>query len=137
MFDDRETPGRERAHRGRVPALSVSLTVCLFSLSALVTGCGDDGLGKRYRVSGTITYGGKPVEQGIITFEPVDPNGRVAAGSITAGEYSLTTLQPDDGALAGKYRVTILSKDVDAAMASDPMAKKAEDPQKQAHYANK
>ena len=46
-------------------------------------------------------------------------------------------MSPDDGALPGKYRVTVVSKDFDAALANDPLAKAAEDPQKQAHFANK
>jgi len=100
-------------------------------------GCSDDGLGKRYAVSGTVTYKEKPVEQGTITFEPVDDKGRIAAGTITNGRYSLTTLQADDGALPGKYRVTVVSKDFDAALASDPAARNAEDPQKRSHAANR
>jgi hypothetical protein len=103
----------------------------------LVPGCSDDGIGKRYAVSGMVTYQGKPLEQGTITFEPEDPKGRIATGSLSAGRYSLTTLKPDDGALPGKYRVTITSTDVEAALANDPAAKAAEDPQKRAAAAYK
>jgi hypothetical protein len=98
----------------------------------LAVGCSDDGIGKRYAVSGMVSYQGKPVEQGTITFEPEDSKGRIAAGSIAAGRYSLTTLRPGDGALPGKYRVTVTSTDIEAALANDPAAKAAEDPQKRA-----
>jgi hypothetical protein len=103
----------------------------------MVPGCSDDGIGKRYAVSGTVSYKGKPVEQGTITFEPVDPKGRVAAGTITGGRYSLATMPPDNGALPGKYRVTILSNDFDTALASDPAARAADDPQKRAAAASR
>jgi hypothetical protein len=80
-----------------------------------VTGCGDDsGLGKRYSVSGSVTYNGQPVEKGQISFVPADLNKqRAANGFIQDGRYSLTTLTPQDGALPGDYKVTIVSKEAD------------------------
>jgi hypothetical protein len=80
-----------------------------------VTGCGDDsGLGTRYSVSGTVTYNGQPVEKGQISFIPVDLNKqRAANGFIQDGRYSLTTSSPQDGALPGDYKVTIVSKEAD------------------------
>jgi hypothetical protein len=52
----------------------------------LVTGCGDG----RVRVSGTVMYEGKPLELGIISFEPADGVGPTTGGPITDGEYDLT-----------------------------------------------
>jgi hypothetical protein len=52
----------------------------------VVTGCGDG----RVRVSGTVVYEGKPLEQGIISFEPADGVGPTTGGLITDGEYDLT-----------------------------------------------
>jgi hypothetical protein len=80
----------------------------------LIPGCGDDsGLAKRYSVSGTVTYQGKNVEKGTITFKPDDPAGRTASGDIKDGSYSLTTATPGDGALPGKYKISIVAVDVD------------------------
>jgi len=77
-------------------------------------GCGDDtGLAKRYPVSGKVTYKGEPVEKGRISFVPTTPDGRPAAGQIENGRYSLTTLAPDDGAIPGKYKVTVLAQEID------------------------
>jgi hypothetical protein len=77
-------------------------------------GCGDDtGLAKRYPVSGKVTYKGAPIESGRISFEPTTPDARPAAGQIENGRYSLTTLAPGDGAIPGKYRVTVLSQEID------------------------
>jgi hypothetical protein len=91
----------------------VSLLVAVPVVAAVV-GCGDSsGLAKRYPVSGTVTYHGKPLERGTISFAPADGKGRAAGGAITDGRYSLTTQDPDDGALPGKYRVGILAKEAD------------------------
>ena len=61
-------------------------------------GCGDDtGLGKRYPVSGTVTYNGTPLEKGQISFIATDKNKqRDANGFIQAGRYTLTTATPED-----------------------------------------
>jgi hypothetical protein len=81
----------------------------------MVLGCGDDELGKRYAVSGSVTRQGKPLTKGSVNFMPANPStGRAATGEIRPdGTYSLTTQNPDDGALAGDYRVVISMVDVD------------------------
>jgi hypothetical protein len=77
-------------------------------------GCGDDsGLAKRYPVSGKVTYKGEAVEKGTIAFVPVEAGGRAASGQIDKGSYSLTTLSPGDGAMSGKYKVTVISTEID------------------------
>ncbi len=87
----------------------------LLAVPALVVmaSCGtDDGLGKRYAVSGTVTYNGKPLEKGTISFVSEDLKDNIGAtGPITNGSYTLSTGGNDDGARAGKYKVTITSKD--------------------------
>jgi len=87
----------------------------LVGMSAVVIlGCGDTtGLPKRYPVSGTVTYQGKPVEKGSINFIATAADGRSAAGEIQNGEYSLTTAEPGDGAIPGKYKVTVVAVDID------------------------
>jgi hypothetical protein len=80
----------------------------------LVAGCGDDtGIARRYRVSGTVTYKGEPVPKGNISFIPTAPGGREASGAISNGWFTLTTATPDDGALPGSYKVTVLAQDID------------------------
>lgn len=93
--------------------MSVSASLALGLIAAF--GCGDDtGLGKRYAVSGMVTYNGKPVEKGQITFVATDKNTqRDANGFIQGGRYTLTTATPDDGALPGEYGVTVKSIEVD------------------------
>jgi hypothetical protein len=89
-----------------------------FSMLALpaflvMTSCGtEDNLGKRYPVSGTVTYNGSPLEQGTINFVSEDlKQNYSASGPITKGSYTLSTGGNEDGAQAGKYKVTITSKE--------------------------
>ncbi len=104
------------------PPLGVALAVAGL---VLIAGCGDDfGLGKRYPVSGKVTYKDQPLEKGQISFIPVDPKEtRAAGGTIENGRFSLTTATPGDGALPGKYKVTIRSEDVDTSKVIDTIKK--------------
>jgi major membrane immunogen (membrane-anchored lipoprotein) len=79
----------------------------------VMASCGsDDGLGKRYPVSGTVTYNGQPVERGEISFISEDLKNNIgASGTITNGSYTLSTGGGNDGAQVGKYKVTITAKE--------------------------
>jgi hypothetical protein len=85
-----------------------------------VLGCGDDGLGKRYPVSGTVKYKGTPLDVGTITFYPTSgPNQEVrgASGAIKGGSYTLSTAGTDDGAFPGDYAVAISARAPDMSLA--------------------
>jgi len=89
----------------------VSYRYCtvIFACIALLPllGCGeDDGIGKRYSVSGRVTYKGEPVQRGNVSFAPQGV-GRGANGVLKNGYYSMTTLTPGDGVLPGNYKVGI------------------------------
>ncbi len=80
----------------------------------VISGCSDDGVGKRYSVTGTVNYAGKPVPSAKVTFKPTgDKNARGAYGDVKDGKYTLTTMDPNDGALAGNYLVSIQDIQVD------------------------
>lgn len=89
---------------GRVHAL----LACL----ALV-GCGSGGPAMG-RVSGTVTYQGKPIPKGTVTFIPTDGTRPSATGTINDGAYTLQTTEPGDGAVVGGYKVAI--SDIDPAV---------------------
>ena len=93
----------------------------------VMASCGtDDGLGKRYPVSGTVTYNGKPLEKGEISFVTEDLTKNYGAtGIITNGSYTLSTGGNDDGAQVGKYKVTIKSKEDFAAKAQADFQKES------------
>jgi hypothetical protein len=70
-----------------------------------LTGCGDDGM-NRHRITGTVTYDGKPVESGAIFFEPTASVGMIAPTAylrVENGKYDTG----DKGPVAGKYRVVV------------------------------
>jgi hypothetical protein len=58
--------------------------------------------------SGTVTYKGKPLEKGQIQLLP-ELEGPAAVGSIENGKFVLGTNEEGNGALPGKYRVTVFS----------------------------
>jgi hypothetical protein len=69
---------------------------------SLQIGCGDG----RVRVTGSVTFGGKPVEEGTIAFEPANGQGPSTGGPITDGVYDLTG---DARATAGEKIVRIIA----------------------------
>lgn len=80
-------------------------------LLLICAGCSGDGLEPVYPVSGTITFKGKPVEGAIVAFTP-NTTGQAASGTTDAsGVYKLTTRSSGDGALVGKYSVTVAKYD--------------------------
>jgi hypothetical protein len=104
--------------------MRLSLRVLAVAGALVMTSCGtDDGLGTRFPVSGTVTYNGQPLEKGKISFIPVDPKNIGASGTIDNGSYALSTGGENDGARAGKYKVTISSKEDSVAKAKADFAK--------------
>jgi hypothetical protein len=99
----------------RKQVFSRSLAVLAGPALLVVLGCSDDGLGKRYPVSGMVKYKGEPVAKARISFVPKAGGGQGASGEIENGSYTLTTLNPGDGALPGDYKVTVDAREVDAA----------------------
>jgi hypothetical protein len=89
----------------RIRATRIVLAAGLGCL--LATGC-SDGM-KTAPVKGTLTYKGKPVPNGTITFIP-EGNGPAATGEIRPdGTFELTTYKKGDGAVLGKHTVMIVA----------------------------
>jgi major membrane immunogen (membrane-anchored lipoprotein) len=106
-------PLNEFATAFRSPSRRISALAATLVALGLLTSCSeDDGLGKRFPVSGTVTYNGKPLEQGTISFVSEDLRTNYgASGPIKEGYFTLSTGGNDDGAQAGKYKVTITAKE--------------------------
>lgn len=94
-------------------AVAAALSLAMITLF----GCGDDGLGKRYPVRGTVTYKGQPLAKGAISFYATGSGNetRGAFGMIENGSYSLSTQTDGDGAFPGDYAVSINAKEADLA----------------------
>lgn len=72
----------------------------------LFVGCGGTGGTATVKVTGTVTYGGKALSGVNVTFTP--EKGRPAGGTTdSSGRFSLTTVNPGDGAVEGNHTVTI------------------------------
>lgn len=65
---------------------AVRVAVGFLLAASLAAGCGGPKVGE---VSGTVSYDGKPVEQGAIAFVPADGNGPTAGGAIADGKYTV------------------------------------------------
>src|SRR4051794_7847652 len=94
----------------------------------VLIGCSDDGLARRYPVSGKVTFKGQPLKTGRISFVPEAPDGRGAGAEIVDGAYTLTTQEPGDGAFPGKYKVSVVVQNLDMQeieAASKKLAEKA------------
>ena len=96
---------RRIGHRNRLRGLFLA------TVGLTLAGCGATGPGMA-QVTGKVTYGGKPVPKGLVSFVPAAPGGRNATGQIDeAGNYRLQTENPGDGALTGDYNVSIAARD--------------------------
>jgi hypothetical protein len=79
--------------RGRFPFIAI--------LFIAIAGCGETG---GVMVAGKVTIDGKPVDRGLITFQPVGSAGKPAGASVENGKFTIDksqNLQPGD------YQVTL------------------------------
>lgn len=91
----------------RIVPLSVSLSALLL---VPCIGCGSSAgpAATILPVKGKVTYKGKALTGGTVTFEPDGGAGRDAHGEVRPdGTFELTTFKPGDGAMVGTHRVAI------------------------------
>ena len=87
----------------RTPCLALA-SLAVVSLS--VAGCGSGATSGATKAGGTVTYHGQPLSGVNVTFTP--EQGPCATGATdSAGRFSLMTIRPGDGAVAGKHKVTL------------------------------
>jgi hypothetical protein len=93
--------------------MRILFTALLLSAAGLACcgGCGSSPsgppAGATIPVKGKVTYRGKPLTRGTITFEPTDA-GRDANGAIQSdGSFTLTTFKDGDGAIPGTHKVKV------------------------------
>jgi len=73
-------------------------------LVAAFIGCGEaDPLG-RMEISGTVTFNGQPLNDGSISFEPMEGATTSSGAVVSQGKYAI---QRSEGLPPGKYRVTV------------------------------
>jgi hypothetical protein len=81
----------------RIHTLGSALVIVV---SALLAGCGKPA--GNATVKGEVTYDGKPIESGVISFYPIDPTGGSGGGGIEDGKYDVKGLN------AGRYKMKIV-----------------------------
>ena len=87
---------------------AISFQLLLAALAAGVfSGCGPGGL-KQNEVTGTVIFQGKPLEEGLIEFEPMDGQGSKSGAGIKNGIY---LIPKEKGLFPGRYRVSIIGGD--------------------------
>src|SRR5262249_5371526 len=90
--------------------MSPSALIRKFLITVLALGicAGCNGGPKRQEVPGTVVLKGKPVDEGIIDFEPLDGQPSKSGARILNGEYRIPA---DKGLLPGRYKVSIVAGD--------------------------
>jgi len=100
----------KRSERLDGPRIRAGLLFVL-ALALTATGCGSSGP-EMASVYGTVTYQGKPVPKGTVSFVSADGKHRNATGQLDAnGSYKLQTEASGDGAEPGDYDVTVYAHD--------------------------
>jgi hypothetical protein len=90
-------------------ARKLSFTVFM-AASLGLTGCGQSKKVPTYPVAGKVLIGGKPVAHAIVVFHPEgdEPNtDRPRATTNADGSFTIQTTDGQEGAPAGKYRITV------------------------------
>ena len=83
---------------------AINAVACAVLLAGFVAGCDHDGL-ERVVVSGTVTYQGKPLEEGQIRFQPTANTKAPTSGAfIRKGTYRVDS---QGGVPIGTYKVRI------------------------------
>jgi hypothetical protein len=94
----------------KTPACSRFAILLPLLVLVLISGCGSSGL-TTAPVRGKITYKGKPVPNGTVTYVP-DGDKPAATGEIQPdGTYVLTTYDSGDGAVLGKHSIMIIAQE--------------------------
>lgn len=127
--DDDESPGVRRW-------LVVTLVILVLAGGGywfFFTGGSDDG---PFPVSGVITLDGAPYAGATVAFNATDKKGRPASGVADAdGKFRLTTSQEGDGAMRGKYKVTVSFKKQEEKLDVKKMAAGVKNVSKEPHPA--
>lgn len=95
----------------RFPARTQWISTSIMLVVVLSSGCSNDI--KKYEVSGKITFQGKPIEKGEVTFAPEGGLGRPDSSMIANGDYKLSVTD-------GKKVVRISAWSTDPALVGPP-----------------
>ena len=93
--------------------MSIRFCVLLSSFVLFAAGCGPKPVEKPRTapVTGVVLYRGKPVEGAMVSLL-TEQVSQAATGTTDAdGKFTLSTFQPNDGAVPGSHRATVIKLD--------------------------
>ncbi len=99
------------------------MQACSAGLVVMI-GCSDDGSGQRVSVDGTVTLDGKPVEDALIRFVPLE-KGHDVLTTISGGQFSLDQAT---GPTTGPHRLMVLPNEPELDQAIAAMQRGERDP---------
>ncbi len=86
---------------------------------AFCVGCGDNSLPKRVPVEGTVLYKQQPVEGATVVFHG-EGAPRVSSGITDKdGKFKLSMYDPNDGAIVGNHKITVIKLDTSKVIKGD------------------
>ena len=99
--------GCRRQSGGRPLPVCLALGIGLAIVTAFLGGCGRSTDQEMVVVGGTVTYQGKPIEDGEIRFVPIgDTKGPISSAAIRNGRYEVTAR---GGVPVGTHRVEVFA----------------------------
>src|SRR5262245_4938656 len=109
-------PARRRLVLRLEPTTKMLRTIAFASLIALFGGCFSNSTGT---VSGSVTFNGKPLAKGLVTFSPAGGKGGTAGGEIVGGKFEVKEIVP------AQYQVSIAAvPELKIVMPGDPETKR-------------
>lgn len=100
--------------------MSLSGRLLMLALVALAGCGGSSAFPKTYPVTGTVKLNGKPVDGAMVVFQLESGKENALGTTDKNGEFSLSMFRPGDGAIPGKYKVSIKKEDAVAAPTNAP-----------------
>jgi len=100
----------------RIDNLFKVFPIIALGLLSLSVGCGPGDRVEVYPTKGVVLFGGEPMMGGgAISFVPIDSQaGKAAGGTVDKeGNFTMSTYDPGDGSMAGKFRVVVMQSTSD------------------------
>ncbi len=91
--------------------MAFSRRLLMMALVCLAGCSGSGGFPKTYPVTGTVKLNGKPIDGAMVTFQMENGKENAIGTTDKNGEFSLSMFRPGDGAVPGKYKVSIKKED--------------------------
>jgi hypothetical protein len=107
---------------GELFGMATRMAAALAVMAVGLSGCGGQRPLELAPVTGIVMYDGKPVEGAVVEFVQDQSPTRSMGFTNDSGQFSLTSMRPDDGAPVGKHKVLVTKRTKPARPAESPAA---------------